>query len=67
MLGKVALYRTELRSHQSVLNTLGRVALFASIHFEQVTTLPLRFSTLEPRFHSARKAALFRLNELLYH
>ena len=33
-LGKVALYRTELRSHQLVASILGCMARLASIHFQ---------------------------------
>ena len=42
LLGKVALYRTELRSHQSVVSILGCIAHFASIRFQSKRSRPKR-------------------------
>ena len=52
LLGKVALYRTELRSHQSVVSILGCIALFASIHSEEQTNVTLANSHATFTFRS---------------
>jgi len=60
LLGKVVLYRTELRSQPLLVITLGIFTPFASAHYEQkhtLTRLPLL----------VRRTVLHGVSEILYH
>ena len=67
-LGKVALYRTELRSHQITSVRIRVGGFIASTHFEQRAAQAVRVSTGERAFHSgAQGRPHLCVSELLYH